>query len=187
MQIEETGLDGVKLITPRRFGDNRGYFCEVFNASSWANAGIEATFIQDNQSFSAQKGTVRGLHLQLPPYAQAKIIRVLRGSIFDVAVDVRPGSASFGKFMSVTLSAHNWVQAFVPRGFAHGFCTLEPDTEVLYKVDNTWSAEHERSILWNDPAIGISWPVSEADATLSGKDKAGLRLADIPELKGRQS
>ena len=182
MQIEETALEGVKLITPRRFGDHRGFFCETFNAKAWAEAGADTVFVQDNQSFSSQKGTLRGLHLQLPPFAQAKLIRVLRGSIFDVAVDVRPGSPTYRTFVSFTLTADNWTQAFIPRGFAHGFCTLEPDTEVLYKVDNTWSPEHERSVLWNDPAIGIDWPVTEREATLSTKDQAGLLLKDIPEL-----
>ncbi len=183
MQIVDTELSGVKLITPRRFGDNRGHFSETYNAKTWGEAGIGQVFIQDNQSFSAKAGTIRALHLQLPPFAQAKLVRVLRGAILDVAVDLRKDSPTYLKYASFTLSAENGTQAIIPHGFAHGFCTLQPDTEVFYKVDNYYSPTHERSVRWNDPAIGIEWPVTEAEATLSDKDRIAPLLRDITELQ----
>ena len=182
MQIEETELSGVKLITPKQFGDHRGHFSETYNAKTYEQIGIAQTFIQDNQSFSASKGTVRALHLQLPPFAQAKLVRVLRGAILDVAVDLRKESPTYLKYAKFVLSAENRTQAIIPEGFAHGFCTLEPDTEVFYKVNNLYSVAHERGIRWNDPAVGIDWPVSETDAILSDKDKAAPYLSEIPEL-----
>ncbi|GEP12329.1 dTDP-4-dehydrorhamnose 3,5-epimerase [Methylobacterium gnaphalii] len=167
---------------PGRHGDNRGWFSEVYRADRLAQAGIANLFVQDNQSFSAPAGTLRGLHFQTPPAAQAKLVRVLAGAILDVAVDIRRSSPTFGKYVAVRLDAEGGEQLFVPHGFAHGFCTLEPNTMVAYKVDAYYSPAHDRAIAWNDPEIGISWPVGEAEASLSAKDRAAPRLADAPEL-----
>jgi dTDP-4-dehydrorhamnose 3,5-epimerase len=182
MQVIETALPGVKRVIPRRHGDDRGWFSEVFRADQLAAGGITSEFVQDNQSFSAPVGTLRGLHFQTPPAAQAKLVRVLAGAILDVAVDIRRGSPTFGRYVAVRLDAENGEQLFVPHGFAHGFCTLEPNTMVAYKVDAYYSPANDRAIAWNDPEIGIDWPVSEADASLSAKDKAAPRLAEAPEL-----
>lgn len=178
--ISATGLDGVKLISPVRHGDNRGFFSEVYNKRALAEAGIDIAFVQDNHAFSAQAGTVRGLHFQTPPFAQDKLIRVVRGSILDVAVDIRVGSPTYGKHVSAVISAREWNQILVPAGFAHGLVTLEPDTEVLYKVSNSYSPEHDKGLLWNDPALGIDWPVAETEALLSDKDRRHPRLAELP-------
>jgi dTDP-4-dehydrorhamnose 3,5-epimerase len=169
--FEPLAIAAVCLIRPRRFGDARGYFMETYSAPAFHEAGIEAVFVQDNQSLSAARGVVRGLHFQRPPMAQAKLIRVLKGSIFDVAVDLRRGSPSYGRWCAATLTADGAEQLFVPRGFAHGFCTLEPDTEVAYKVDGPYAPECEGGIAWDDPALRIDWPVSSDEAQLSGKDR----------------
>ena len=182
MQIIDTELSGVKVLLPKKIGDNRGFFSEVFSRKMLADAGIVADFVQDNHSMSAQKGVVRGMHYQLPPMAQAKLLRIVRGAILDVVVDVRRASSTFGKHMSVVLSAENWKQIFVPEGFAHGFVTLAPNTEVLYKVTNYYSPQHERAFRWNDPAVGIEWGVEESQATLSPRDKAHPMLADVTDL-----
>ena len=154
VEVTDLSLPGVKVITPKIFRDARGLFCETFSARALAAAGISATFVQDNHSVSLQKGVVRGLHFQVPPHAQAKLVRVTRGSIFDVAVDIRVGSPTYGRHVSAVLSAANWQQIWIPEGFAHGFCTLEPDTEVLYKVTGYYAPECDRGLKWNDPA----WP-----------------------------
>ncbi len=180
MQSEHLKIPDVKVLTPKRNGDHRGFFSEVYNKKTLAEAGIDITFVQDNHAFSAEKGTVRGLHFQIPPFAQDKLVRVVRGSVFDVAVDLRRGSPTYGKHVSVVLSSEAWNQILVPIGFAHGLMTLEPDTEVLYKVSNYYSAEHDKGLLWNDPALGIEWPVAEEEAILSAKDKVQPRLADLP-------
>jgi dTDP-4-dehydrorhamnose 3,5-epimerase len=180
MQSEHLEIPDVKVLTPKRNGDHRGFFSEVYNKKTLAEAGIDITFVQDNHALSAEKGTVRGLHFQIPPFAQDKLVRVVRGSVFDVAVDLRRGSPTYGKHVSVVLSAEAWNQILVPIGFAHGLMTLEPDTEVLYKVSNYYSAEHDKGLLWNDPALGIEWPVAEDEAILSAKDKVQPRLADLP-------
>lgn len=169
----------VILITPAKFGDDRGFFSETYNAQAFRAAGIDATFVQDNQSLSRQKGVVRGLHFQKPPHAQGKLIRVVRGRILDVAVDIRIGSPTFGRHVSAELSADNWQQLWVPAGFAHAFCTLEVDTEVVYKVTDYYAPECDAGILWNDPDLAIDWPVDDADAVLSAKDAALPRLADL--------
>lgn len=182
MTVESLAIPEIKLITPKKFGDHRGYFAEIYNRKALADQGISVEFVQDNQSLSAAAGTVRALHYQLPPFAQDKLVRVLKGSILDVAVDIRRGSATFGKFVSATLSADNLQMLFVPIGFAHGFVTLEPNTEVHYKVTNYYAPTHERGIRWNDPAIGIPWGVEESAATLSGKDKIAPFLKDATEL-----
>lgn len=166
--VESFDIKGPLLIRPKKIGDHRGYFLESYNARSFAEAGIDATFVQDNQSLSVQKGTIRGLHFQTPPTPQAKLVRVLKGSIFDVAVDLRAGSPTYGKWCGTNLTADGAEQLFVPRGFAHGFCTLEANTEVAYKVDNFYAPACDAGLRWNDPDINVAWPVSEA--ILSEKD-----------------
>ncbi len=169
LRIEQTDLDGVLLITPDKFGDERGFFSETYKASALAEHGVEIAFCQDNHSFSATPGTVRGLHFQKAPTAQTKLVRVTRGRVLDVAVDIRRSSPTYGRHVAAELSAENWTQILVPAGLAHGFCTLEPDTEVLYKVDAPYSPADEGGLLWNDPALGIAWP-DFAGAVLSGRD-----------------
>ena len=177
MLIESKEIPDVKLITPKRFGDERGYFVEVFNKNISDEAGLEFQPVQENQSLSRIVGTVRGLHFQRSPFIQAKLVRVLKGSIFDVAVDIRAGSKTFGRWVAAKLTADRGEQLFIPGGFAHGFCTLEPDCEIAYLVDAYYSAECDGAILWNDPAIGIVWP-SVAGTVLSAKD------AQAPPLFG---
>lgn len=179
MDIRQLELDGVLEITPKKFGDQRGFFSETYSATRFADAGIGIGWVQDNQSFSSEKGVLRGLHFQLAPFAQDKLIRVLRGSIFDVAVDLRKASPSYGKWTSCVLSSQAWNQLLVPKGFAHGFVTLEPDVEVFYKVSAPYAPEHDRGIRWNDPALGIDWPLEGREPILSGKDAAAPFLADI--------
>lgn len=180
MNVEATEIPDVKIITPKKFGDQRGFFSETFNQRALEAAGVSGTFVQDNQSLSATVGTIRGLHFQSKPFAQDKLLRVTRGRILDVAVDLRRSSPTYGRHVAVELSAENWRQLWVPVGFAHGFCTLEPDTEVHYKVTAYYSPEHDHGVLWNDPEIGITWPVSADAAVLSAKDEAQPRLADLP-------
>ncbi|AWK90180.1 dTDP-4-dehydrorhamnose 3,5-epimerase [Azospirillum thermophilum] len=181
MQVIPTALGDVRLILPKRFGDARGYFVETWNERSYAGHGLERRWVQDNQSLSATPGTVRGLHYQLAPHAQTKLVRVLRGRILDVVVDIRRGSATFGQHVAVELSADGLEQLFVPVGFAHGFCTLEPDTIVAYKVDAFYSPECERAVRWNDPALGIRWPEG-AGSVVSGKDAVAPSLAEAADL-----
>lgn len=166
-------------ILPPRFGDHRGFFSEVFKRSAFEAEDIHIDWVQDNQSLSAEPGTVRGLHFQAPPFAQAKLVRVMRGAIYDVAVDIRKGSPSYGQSVACEISAEKWNQLLIPAGFAHGFMTLKPDTEVFYKVDAPYSPESEGAILWNDPALGIEWPDIGAEPVLSGKDRVAPLLADI--------
>lgn len=170
MDVEPLAIPEVLLLTPRRFGDDRGFFSETFRADVLRDLGITANFVQDNHSRSAAAGVVRGLHYQRPPQAQGKLLRVIAGSVFDVAVDFRVGSPTFGRWVGATLSAQNGVQIWVPPGFLHGFCTLEPGTEVLYKVTEYYAPELDAGIFWNDPALGIDWPVSPEAAILSAKD-----------------
>ncbi|KUO94903.1 dTDP-4-dehydrorhamnose 3,5-epimerase [Ferroacidibacillus organovorans] len=177
MKVEPLGLPGVFLITPTAHGDARGFFMESYRRDILLARGIDIEFVQDNHSLSAQKGTVRGLHYQKEPMAQTKLLRVLTGSVYDVAVDIRRDSPTFGKWVGVTLSAENRQQILIPKGFAHGFCSLEPNTQIHYKVDAYYSSAHDRGIRWNDPAIGIDWPVTEAEAVLSAKD------ATLPMLR----
>ncbi len=180
MQSEHLEIPDVKVLASKKNGDNRGFFSEVYNKKTLAEAGIDITFVQDNHAFSAEKSTVRGLHFQIPPFAQDKLVRVVRGSVFDVAVDLRRGSPTYGQHVSVVLSAEAWNQILVPIGFAHGLMTLEPDTEVIYKVSNYYAPDHDKGLLWNDPALGIGWPVAEDEAILSAKDKVQPRIADLP-------
>jgi dTDP-4-dehydrorhamnose 3,5-epimerase len=182
MQIIPTEIADVKILVPKKFGDHRGFFSETFNRKFLEEAGINADFVQDNHSLSVEKGVVRGLHCQLPPMAQHKLVRVVRGAILDVAVDIRKGSPTFGRHVVAVLSAENWRQIFVPIGFAHGFVTLEPNTEVVYKVSNNYSPQHERGILWNDPALAIDWGISSESAILSDRDKKHPVLKESPDL-----
>lgn len=177
MQIEETGLDGCLLITPRRFSDERGFFSETFNAETYARAGIATTFVQDNHSLSRTSGTVRGLHFQAPPHAQDKLVRCGRGRVLDVAVDIRKGSPTYGKWFGVELTFENGKQMLVPAGFAHGFVTREPDTEVIYKCSDVYAPETEGSLHFADPEIGIDWGITPGEAILSEKDRQAPRLA----------
>jgi dTDP-4-dehydrorhamnose 3,5-epimerase len=172
MDVKELDLKGVLLLRPKRWEDPRGYFVETYNQRTFANAtGLDVAFVQDNESFSRATGTVRALHFQLPPVPQAKLVRVLRGSVYDVAVDVRAGSPTYGRWTGAKLDAEGGEQLFVPRGFAHGFCTLEPDTIVAYKVDNLYSGPQDSGLAWNDPEIGVAWPVAPERAVLSDKDR----------------
>ncbi|MDQ0482441.1 dTDP-4-dehydrorhamnose 3,5-epimerase [Guptibacillus hwajinpoensis] len=175
MKVIETKLDGVLIVEPRSFGDNRGFFMESYNHNLFKEAGIDIVFIQDNHSLSVEPGVLRGLHYQLNEKAQTKLIRVATGAIYDVAVDIRKESPTFGQWVGVILSEHNKRQLLVPKGFAHGFCTLTENTNVLYKVDELYSPEHDRGIIWDDPEIGIDWPVS--NPILSEKDKVHPSLS----------
>jgi dTDP-4-dehydrorhamnose 3,5-epimerase len=166
------------LITPKRFGDSRGFFCETYNARAFAEAGIVSVFVQDNHSLSRERGTVRGLHFQAPPRAQEKLMRVFRGRILDIILDLRKFSPTYGKHVAVEIGADDGRQLYVPAGFAHGFCTLEPDTEVFYKVTDFWAPECEGGVWWNDPALGIAWP-EFAGAQVVTKDAALPRLSDL--------
>lgn len=175
MRVTEGTLEGVKLIEPTVFEDARGYFLESYQAIRYAEIGLPQVFVQDNHSLSKEAGVIRGLHYQLNPQAQSKLVRVTAGAIYDVVVDIRQGSPTYGQWEGFELSADNKRQLFVPTGFAHGFCTLVPNTEVQYKVDRLYSKEHDRGILWNDPAIGIKWPTTQP--ILSEKDAGHLVLA----------
>lgn len=178
LQVRPLALPEVLEIVPDRHGDHRGFFSEVWNRAALAEQGVEIGFLQDNHSFSAEPGVLRGLHYQEPPFAQAKLVRVVRGAIFDVAVDIRAGSPTFGRWVGLTVSAEAWNQILVPEGFAHGFVTLEPDCEVLYKVSAPYSRAHDRSIRWDDPAIAIDWPLGGGAPVLSDKDRAAPLLAE---------
>ena len=180
MQVEGLEIPAVVLIKPQRFGDARGYFTEVFNARAFRDRVGDAVFVQDNEAFSAAVGTLRGLHFQKHPTAQGKLVRVIRGAILDVAVDIRKGSPTFGRHVAARLDGTEGAQLWVPPGFAHGYCTLEPDTLVAYKVTNYYSPADDGGILWNDPALGIDWPLGTAGAILSDKDRKMPLLADLP-------
>jgi len=182
MELIQTSIPDVKVLVPKRFKDHRGFFSEVYNRKALLDLGIETQFVQDNHSLSVEKGVLRGLHYQVPPVAQDKLIRVVRGSILDVALDIRRGSATFGRHVAFELSADNWRQALIPTGFAHGFVTLEPNTEVLYKVSAPYSPDHERGVQWNDPALGINWGIDPSQAILSGRDMQHTPLAAVREL-----
>ena len=178
MKIEKTGLEGVVAIIPRRFGDDRGFFAETYSLRAYREVGVAAEFVQDNHSLSQRVGTLRGLHFQAPPRAQDKLVRCGRGAIFDVAVDIRRGSPTYGRWVGRELSAENGVQFFVPKGFAHGFVTLRPDSEIVYKCSDYYAPETEGAVRWDDPTLGIAWPL-EGEPVLSGKDAAAPSLADL--------
>lgn len=180
MLLERLAIPEIMHIEPRKFSDHRGYFTESFRAD-WSDLGIGAGgFVQDNQSLSRQVGTVRGLHFQADPFAQGKLVRCVAGALFDVAVDIRHGSPSYGAWVGVELNADRGNQLWIPPGFAHGFCTLLPDTILCYKVSAYYSAEHDKGIAWNDPAIAIAWPGVANPASLSDKDRQLPLLADAP-------
>ncbi len=179
MMFRGLGLGRVTEIVPNRFTDSRGFFCETYNKNDFLKAGIVEEFVQDNNSCSSKKGTLRGLHFQLDPMAQAKLVRVVKGTIFDVAVDITPNSPGYGKWVGVTLSSNKGNQLFIPAGFAHGFVTLEDDTEVAYKVDNFYSAELDRAIRYDDPAIAIDWPELDCEISLSSKDDQAPYLSEL--------
>ncbi|MBY6242456.1 dTDP-4-dehydrorhamnose 3,5-epimerase [Methylosinus sp. Sm6] len=181
MIVEETALEGVKIVTPKKFGDERGFFSETHNQSKWDAHGLHYRFVQDNHSLSREVGVIRGLHFQTAPFAQAKLVRVVRGRILDVAVDIRRSSPTFGRHVAVELSAENWRQLIVPIDFAHAFCTVEPDTEVVYKVTNFYSAANDRGLAFDDPDLGVEWPVTPERAILSDKDRRWPRLRDLPD------
>lgn len=187
MRIEATDIPEVKLIVPPRFGDDRGWFSETWNAGKMADAGLTFDFVQDNHSLSKPVHTLRGLHYQAPPFAQTKLVRVARGRVLDVAVDVRPGSATYLKWVGVELSAEGGEQLLVPRGFLHGFLTLEPDTEVLYKVDAPYSKESDGAIRFDDPTIGVDWGVDHASIITSEKDAAAPLIGDWANPFGGKS
>ena len=178
LTVNRLAIDGVLEIVPPKFGDERGFFSETFNAGSFQAAGIDLPWVQDNHSYSAPVGVLRGLHYQLPPVAQDKLVRVIRGRIFDVAVDIRKGSPTYGQWCALEVSAAKWNQILVPKGFAHGFVTLEPDTEVIYKVSAPYSKAHDRGIRFDDPAIGIDWPIDGLSLWLSDKDRVAALLED---------
>ena len=179
LEVRPLDLEGVVEIRPRLIADERGFFSEVWRADRMAEIGIAVDFVQDNHSFSKSRGVLRGLHFQLPPVAQDKLVRVTRGSVYDVAVDIRSQSSTFGRWVGVTLSAGEWNQLFIPKGFAHGFVTLEDETEVVYKVSAPYAPELDRSIHFDDPSIGIDWPIDAGEVMLSDKDRHAPLLADI--------
>ena len=183
MKVLETEIEGVKIVEPQVFGDLRGWFVEQYNAARYKAAGIDADFVQDNESFSS-KGVVRGLHWQAAPHTQAKLVRVVRGAVWDVAVDIRKGSPTFGRHVAVTLTGENKRQFFIPRGFAHGFIVLEDNTLFSYKCDNLYCPESDRGMLFSDPALGIEWPKIDAEIKLSEKDQRHPTLADIEPWEG---
>lgn len=178
MNVETTAITGVLLVTPQRFPDGRGFFSETWNQQRFTEAGVPGPFVQDNHALSREKGVLRGLHLQIGPNAQGKLVRVVRGAIWDVAVDIRRGSPTYGKNFGTVLSAENWSQLWIPAGLLHGYCTLEPDTEVIYKVTAPWDRAAERGVIWNDPELSVPWPVAAGEAILSEKDLALPRLSD---------
>ncbi len=179
-EVLATEIADVKMIVPRIYRDHRGFFSETYNKTGLEALGAKLEFVQDNHSLSVERGVVRGLHFQIPPFAQVKLVRVIRGSVFDVAVDLRQGCPTYGKHVARVISAADWNQFLVPIGFAHGFCTLEANTEVIYKVTNYYAPEHDRGVLWNDPDLGIAWPIGEGEAVLSQKDREQPRFRKLP-------
>ena len=180
MDSQTFEISGPILLTPKKFGDERGFFSETYNQMLFSPLIGVDRFVQDNHSLSAPVGTVRGLHFQIDPMGQGKLVRVTRGAIFDVAIDIRRSSPTYGQHLAVTLSARNWTQFWIPAGFAHGFCTLEPDTEVLYKVTQYYSPECERGLAFDDPALGIAWPKIATDYLLSPKDRTHPTFGELP-------
>lgn len=182
MDVRATNIPDVKIITPKRFADHRGYFSEVYNRRVLAEAGIEIDFVQDNQSHSARRGTLRGLHFQRPPATQAKLTRVVCGSIVDVSVDCRVGSPTYGRYAMVELSAARGDQVLCPHGFAHGILTLEPDTVITYKVDRYYAPQLDLGLRFDDPDLAITWPIPAEDIVLSEKDRSLPRFRDLPDV-----
>ena len=180
VKIEPTKIYDVKIVWPDKFGDHRGFFSETFNSEKFKLSGLDLSFCQDNHSLSEKAGTLRGLHFQINPYAQGKLLRVTRGAIYDVAVDIRAGSPTFGEWVGYEISAKLWNQIFIPVGFAHGFCTLEDNTEVMYKVTAPYSPENERGLAWNDDELAIDWPIDNNAPILSEKDTCYPELRNLP-------
>jgi dTDP-4-dehydrorhamnose 3,5-epimerase len=181
MRFEETAVAGLLIIRPKRIVDHRGYFSEIFRDDLYASAGISERFVQENVSRSSAAGTLRGLHFQLAPRAQAKLIRVTSGAVYDVAVDLRSDSPTFGRHVSIELDALTGTLLYIPKGCAHGFCTLTADAEVSYKVSDSWSADHERGLLWCDPALGIDWPFTKEQVVITPRDRDYPTLAELPK------
>jgi dTDP-4-dehydrorhamnose 3,5-epimerase len=182
VKVIETAFGAIKVLAPARFEDNRGFFSEVYSRAALREVGVDVVFVQDNHSLSVEAGVVRGLHFQLPPMAQAKLVRVVQGSILDVAVDIRKTSPTFGRHFCTTLSRSNWRQIYIPIGFAHGFATLEPNTEVTYKVSAPYAPEYERGINWSDPTLQIPWGIGTAEAIILPRDRTHPGLNDLKEL-----
>ena len=182
MKVERLSIPDVLLLTPPRHGDDRGFFSEVFHAGRMAQAGVAGPFVQDNHTLSRARGVVRGLHCQVGPTAQGKLVRCVRGAIWDVAVDARRGSPTFGRHVAAEITAENWTQIWVPVGFLHGFCTLRPDTEVIYKVTAPYDRDAERGAAWDSPELGIPWPIAPDEAVLSDRDRVLPRWSDLPVL-----
>ena len=180
VKIEPTKIYDVKIVWPDKFGDHRGFFSETFNSEKFKLSGLDLSFCQDNHSLSEKAGTLRGLHFQINPHAQGKLLRVTRGAIYDVAVDIRAGSPTFGEWVGYEISAKLWNQIFIPVGFAHGFCTLEDNTEVIYKVTAPYSPENERGLAWNDDELAIDWPIVNDAPILSEKDTSYPELRNLP-------
>ena len=179
MQIHHLAIYGLILITPTKRLDARGFFSEIYRKESLQAAGISTEFVQDNHVFSVRSGVLRGMHFQAPPHAQGKLVRCTRGTILDVAVDIRKGSPTFGRHVAVELSASNWKQLWIPPGFAHGYLTLEANAEVIYKVTDYWAPQCERGLAWNDPEVGIDWGMPEGQLTLAEKDRSNPRLSEL--------
>jgi dTDP-4-dehydrorhamnose 3,5-epimerase len=179
MQVERLPIEGLLSLTPARHGDSRGFFSEVYRREILAAEGIEAEFVQENHVYSAKRGVLRGLHFQIPPHAQGKLVRCARGAILDVAVDIRGGSPTFGRHTAQELSATNWKQLWIPPGFAHGYLVLEAPCEVIYKVTQYWTPHAERGVAWDDPTIAINWEIPRTELTLAEKDLANPRLAEL--------
>jgi dTDP-4-dehydrorhamnose 3,5-epimerase len=182
VKVEALAIAEVKLITPVQHKDPRGFFSETWNQGRFAEAGIPGPFIQDNHVISTQAGVLRGLHCQIGENAQGKLVRCVKGAIYDVAVDARKGSPTYGRYVGAEISAKNWTQIWVPAGFLHAYCTLTEETEVIYKVTGAYDKEAERGVIWNDPDIGIKWPIAADKVLLSGKDKELPRLRELPPL-----
>jgi dTDP-4-dehydrorhamnose 3,5-epimerase len=180
LTVESAEIPDIKIIGVDKFADRRGFFSEIYARRAFAHHGLDFDFVQDNHAFSTDPGTLRGLHFQAPPFAQAKLVRVAHGRVLDVAVDLRRASSTFGRHSAIELSAENWKQVLIPVGFAHGYLTLEPDTEVLYKVTNYYAPTYEHGLAWNDPALAIDWRIDADRVILSDKDRAHPRIADLP-------
>lgn len=178
--FERVRIQGLVLVRPKRHADERGFFFEAWRRDQWSNAGVDADFVQDNHSLSTERGTIRGLHFQRQPFAQAKLVRCARGSVLDVAVDIRADSPTFGEHYAIELSAQNGLQIYIPEGFAHGFCTLEPNCELLYKCSNYYSPSHDAGVAFDDPELAIDWPFGRDRAILSEKD---ARLPSLQSLR----
>jgi dTDP-4-dehydrorhamnose 3,5-epimerase len=180
MQIERLEIEDILLITPAKHGDHRGFFSETYRKDFLRKQGIEAAFLQDNHAYSSQRGVLRGLHFQIPPHAQGKLVRCVRGAILDIGVDIRTGSPTYSQHVAVELSAANWKQLWIPPGFAHGYITLEQDCEVIYKTTDYYAKDCERGLAWDDPALAIDWRIARGELVISDKDCVNPRLTDIP-------